>query len=338
MNTTDTATVKQNIDLRDLAERYTTLRRESARESSGPCPKCGGADRFHCTADWFFCRQCHTKRGDAIEFIRWQSGADFRQAVEQLTGEPGPILSRSVEPVRRQPAQSASWQDNAREIVERAHRTLLNMPEGQPGRDYLGGRALSRDTVRRYQLGYVPLVALPGTCGKLMKPALVIPWLAAGRVRAVRYRFLQRHTYTDDSGSERTEKQTALKGSQFYGLVWGGPPDFGDEANRTLVLCEGELNAASIWLVAHGSNIDAYSVGSESANVPPKFVAYAGQFHRVIVWADRADVARRMQTALPGAYPIRSPEGLDANDLLQAGILADFLTALQGKYDAERHD
>lgn len=320
----------KSVDLTDYAGRFVELRKEAAAEWAGPCPKCGGADRFHVTKGWFFCRKCHPQRGDAIEFERWRTGCGFRDAVASLANIPQAMTTPRA-PERRQPAQAASWLDQAQEIVNRAHHTLLDLPEGQPGRDYLGGRALSPDAVRRYQLGYVPLVALPGTRGKQAHPALVIPWLAAGRVRAVRYRFLTAHTYTDDSGAERTEKQSALRGSQFYGLVWGGPPDMGAEAGRTLILCEGELNCASIWQVGHDDlALDAYSLGSESATIPAKFAAYAGRFRRVIVWADRADVARTMAEALPGAHPIRSPKGLDANDLLQAGKLADFLAAVQG--------
>ena len=59
-NTIDTETIKKNTNLIDLASRYTELRRESSKESSGACPKCGGDDRFHVTNEMFFCRQCYT--------------------------------------------------------------------------------------------------------------------------------------------------------------------------------------------------------------------------------------------------------------------------------------
>src|SRR5262245_57835573 len=55
----DTDRIKQTADLRELAARSTVLRKESSRELSGPCPKCGGDDRFHVKADWWQCRQCY---------------------------------------------------------------------------------------------------------------------------------------------------------------------------------------------------------------------------------------------------------------------------------------
>ena len=72
------------VDLVALIGRTTDLRHTAANEWSGACPRCGGADRLHCTATWWFCRQCHKKRGDAIEFVRWHKGLGFRDAIHEL--------------------------------------------------------------------------------------------------------------------------------------------------------------------------------------------------------------------------------------------------------------
>ena len=80
-------TLKARWDVRELAGRVTTLRRASATEMAGPCPRCGGEDRFHCTQRWFFCRQCHPQRGDLIDFVRWLHGVDFRGALALLGAE-----------------------------------------------------------------------------------------------------------------------------------------------------------------------------------------------------------------------------------------------------------
>ena len=94
----DTQEVKRRVSLLDLVSKYTELSRESATEHSGPCPRCGGRDRFHATEDWFFCRQCHEKRGDVIEFVTWINNVRFREAVAML--EPGADLPE----VKRAPA------------------------------------------------------------------------------------------------------------------------------------------------------------------------------------------------------------------------------------------
>ncbi len=64
--------IKASVDILDLASRYTELRRKARQEFHGPCPCCGGVKRFvvH-AAGWWFCRDCHAQRGDAIELVRF---------------------------------------------------------------------------------------------------------------------------------------------------------------------------------------------------------------------------------------------------------------------------
>lgn len=62
----------------------------SLKHKQGPCPKCGGKDRFYVTAkgDRWACRQCHPRLGDAIEFVMWLEGMPFRAACEYLGWRP----------------------------------------------------------------------------------------------------------------------------------------------------------------------------------------------------------------------------------------------------------
>ena len=92
----------KEVDILDLTEQHTQLRKISANEYEGPCPKCGGDDRFHVHRGkgWFFCRKCHLEKGDAIEFVQWMRAMPFPEAVEQLTG-----LLPALPVAHRQPAQ-----------------------------------------------------------------------------------------------------------------------------------------------------------------------------------------------------------------------------------------
>ena len=60
-------------------------------ERCGPCPKCGGEDRFavNTKKQVFNCRGCGA-RGDVIAFVQFLDDSDFAHAVEVLTGEPPP--------------------------------------------------------------------------------------------------------------------------------------------------------------------------------------------------------------------------------------------------------
>jgi putative DNA primase/helicase len=60
-------------------------------ERCGPCPQCGGEDRFSINTkkQVFNCRGCG-KSGDAIALVEFLDGVDFVRACETLTGEPAP--------------------------------------------------------------------------------------------------------------------------------------------------------------------------------------------------------------------------------------------------------
>ena len=59
-------------------------------ERAGPCPACGGADRFsiNIKKQVWNCRGCLKGGGDAISLVEHLDGIDFRKAVIRLTGEP----------------------------------------------------------------------------------------------------------------------------------------------------------------------------------------------------------------------------------------------------------
>jgi phage/plasmid primase-like uncharacterized protein len=63
----------------------------------GPCPACGGKDRFSVDKrkNVFYCRRSD-KGGDAIALVQYLQGADFLGAVEIITGEAPPDGAATV--------------------------------------------------------------------------------------------------------------------------------------------------------------------------------------------------------------------------------------------------
>lgn len=57
-----------------------SLKSKTANELAGPCPWCGGTDRFVVFLDSsrFMCRQCTPKGGDVIDFYCKHEGADIK--------------------------------------------------------------------------------------------------------------------------------------------------------------------------------------------------------------------------------------------------------------------
>jgi hypothetical protein len=70
----------------EIARRGGTLTKAGKWEWFGPCPKCGGTDRFSINIDKqvFNCRGCQLG-GDVIALVMHVDGLDFLEAVEALT-------------------------------------------------------------------------------------------------------------------------------------------------------------------------------------------------------------------------------------------------------------
>lgn len=329
----------KHVSVVALAERYSQLRKVSSQEWAGPCPKCGGTDRFHVKEDWWFCRQCNPKGGDSIDFLRWvQPGLSFADAVVQLTGGTLPEATPR-QPERKQTSRQTSpaeWRRKATVTLQNAQERLLQ-PEGEPGQEYLLSRGFEPRTWLQFGLGYRPDALVPGTEGKKRAPAIAIPWFAGGKLTAIRYRFLE---------VQEGNKQTAELGSVFRNRLFGsqGLPDWVSltdsdgrfESMCDLIICEGEINAMSIWQVAGDSNLHVLSLGSESAKLTDAMIAFAKRYRNVIMWMDRAEVARNLQLAIPAASSFTSPGGKDANDLLREGLLGAVLA--MARYRACRND
>lgn len=75
-------------DILDVAKRHVALKRIGVNEWAGPCPVCGGKDRFSVNTrkQLFNCRGCGAK-GDVIALAQHASGATFAQAVAAVNGD-----------------------------------------------------------------------------------------------------------------------------------------------------------------------------------------------------------------------------------------------------------
>jgi hypothetical protein len=79
------------LPIEGVARHYNIKLRASGAELIGPCPQCGGDDRFAINKrkNVFNCRGCNTA-GDTIALEMFLGNADFNTAVERLTGMPPP--------------------------------------------------------------------------------------------------------------------------------------------------------------------------------------------------------------------------------------------------------
>ena len=331
----DAQALKSSIDLREIAGAHATLQKLTAAEVAGPCPKCGGSDRFHAQSEWFFCRQCHEKRGDAFELVQWLGLASgFQDAASWLSrwqGGAGDLLGdatrRKPEPKRAAPKwQEASWQESARDLVTSAAERLAGA-SGEPGRSYLAGRGIEPRTWQAWRLGMADGWQESRKC---KMPAIVIPYMSRQKIKAVQYRFIA-------ADLDKSERFWAKAGGER--TIFGGHMIAGREI---LAITEGELNAVSFWQAA-GDVADVVSIGSEGnvATAAPFVAQLAERYAVVLVWADVPVVARELSQVLGRRAalmqsPVIDGAKLDANEVLRRGFLRDL--ALTKMLDAHLAD
>jgi hypothetical protein len=79
------------------------LKRAAANEFEGPCPKCGGTNRFsiNTAKQVFNCRHCE-KGGGVIDLVMFKDGIDLNAAVEKITGRPPPKMNGAAAPWRNE--------------------------------------------------------------------------------------------------------------------------------------------------------------------------------------------------------------------------------------------
>jgi hypothetical protein len=81
----------RSVPIELALERRGIILKGNGSDRCGPCPKCGGDDRFsiNIRKQVFNCRGCGA-HGDIIAMTQFFDGGDFKAACTMLTGEPPP--------------------------------------------------------------------------------------------------------------------------------------------------------------------------------------------------------------------------------------------------------
>lgn len=326
------AAIKQAVDLLELARRYTSLKQISrAGEYAGPCPRCGGEDRFHIKDNRFYCRQCYPLGGDVIDLVRLAENVNFLEACEILaTGVPF-FSERQSSPSSQQQQshdagtlppveQTEAFFESARKTVAATSRRLFSA-NGGAGRAYLQQRGLSETTWRTFQLGY-------GTTFHPLhqknEPAIFIPWLSADgqRVEALRHRFITPDLAKQERYSLKPGSHTVIFGLHALRLA------------QCLVVVEGEFNCMAL----HQVGLMAISLGSQTGAqhhaTLERLLELLPPYPEIIVWFDDPQQGQRLADRLVEAEPFRKEKvqalashSLDANEMLRQGELLTYLAA-----------
>jgi DNA primase len=149
-------------------------KQKTATEFAGPCPTCGGNDRFciWCGGEGkhglgrFYCRGCGLQ-GDAIQFLREFQGFSYGEACRELGLTPAAPSGRRAarEPDAPTPAipawtpkpgelPNSRWQAQARKLIPWAARQLQATPDALSW--LLAERGLTPETAARFHVGWLP--------------------------------------------------------------------------------------------------------------------------------------------------------------------------------------
>ena len=151
--------LRDAVDMAELVGSKTDLRRVGSR-LTGLCPfHDERTPSFSVNAQdkLFYCFGCHAK-GDAIGFVEQTEGLDFRESVEFLADRYGVELELENEDPQAEARRRR--RERLLALLDRAARFydsyLWDSTEARRARDYLAGRGLSEEILRRFRVGYSP--------------------------------------------------------------------------------------------------------------------------------------------------------------------------------------
>jgi hypothetical protein len=330
-----------SVDLLALIRRDTRLTREAGTrggEYAGPCPSCGGKDRFRVQPEMglWWCRSCRDRWSDAIDYVRWRTGCSFVEACREL-GVDLPdrantprirfrgtaTAAKNVYDVHNSPTlaedvaePSAAWREQGERYVAYAERNLWDDSFGDgtaEARSSLLARGLTEETLRRWRLGYQPRDSYqkPEVWGledrKIWLPhGIVIPWYLDGKLWQIKFR--------RPNGDPR---YVAVRGG--HPVLYGADTLAGHEL---IAIPEGELDAILLEQEC-GDLVGVATLGGASKRLDAR-AADCLLGARVIFTLHDTDMAgdrgaEQFRELTSRAHRLRVPVGKDIGDFVTAG-------------------
>ena len=315
------------------------------RKWAGPCPLCGGHDRFYLTKDGgMYCRQCLQDGGNKERFKALLRTLGL--AGEAPDGTRGPEAVRTVSGRSRPSPPSPSDSGDHEHVPDGAGlagalvRSLSGLSDG--ARRWLAFRGLDPDRLRakgwrsltpgdNTRLKYLlleygfrwresgPPRWPPGTGGPY--EALFIPCRGPdGKIAGARFRTSR--TWQD----WRTEN--GRKGPKVVGLPSCPAVVYGADSFwpgcRVVHVCEGETDSESLIEAGAAAPVVGLPGATVWRPLVPLLTRHRVSIQRVVIWFDgdeagqaaAARLAKRLDTAV---WTAQLPAGKDVNDWLRDG-------------------
>lgn len=323
------------VDLLALIESDVRLRqvaRTGGGEWHGPCPFCGGVDRFcvwpNSDPARYWCRECDAG-GDAISYVRARRGLTFPDALAELRIN-RPVGERAA-PAPAAPAPlcvppSDVWQAGAAAVVWEAMRALWR-PEGATTKAYLTGqRRLTVGTLHAAGIGcnpadrHIPAAAfgLDREEPVYLPRGIVIPWFGEDGETIWRVQIRRPLSRAQQLAGVPKVLQVPGGANGLYHVE-------ALQAARPAMVLEGELNVLTVQQEA-GGLVAPVGTGATSWARDLRWLMRLGGCCTTLISFDgdddpaKGDRAAAWWTGALGATATRwRPWANDPNGMLQAG-------------------
>lgn len=289
-----------------LAEKRVVLRKVASThggEWQGPCPGCGGKDRFHVWPEEqegrgrYWCRSCE-KAGDNIQFLIDFEGRTFKEAYKELRIDmpersedwrPGPPRAKPEFKPESKALPADLWQERAEKLVTWAQGHLEKNAEVIA---WLAARGIPAQAAADHRLGWNPgeegkdlyrsrsgwgLPEERRDDGKLkalwIPVGLVIPHIRDGVIHRIRIR-----------RPEGDLRYYVLPGSSMSTMLLG-------RERSAFVPVESELDAIAI--VANNKLAGSVGLGSVSAKPDSEAYAILKRAIQILVCLDYDEAGRK---------------------------------------------
>ena len=152
--------VKQQADIVKVIEGYIRLRKAGAQNFTGLCPfhrEKTPSFNVNATRQFYYCFGCQAS-GDVFSFVGKLENVSFPEAVRIVAQKCGiPLPKREFS----SPEEAAEARLRARllelhEVATAWFEEQLQGPEGALAREYLAGRGLSPEGIKKFHIGYAP--------------------------------------------------------------------------------------------------------------------------------------------------------------------------------------
>src|SRR6266700_4742335 len=152
--------LKLQADIVRIVGDYVSLKKAGAQNYSGLCPfhkEKTPSFSVHATRQFFHCFGCG-QSGDVFSFVQKIENITCPEAIRAVAQKMGVALPKQTFSSEAE-AKDARLRTVLLEIHERAclfFQECLRRPEGARAREYLAGRGLNEETIKKFRVGFAP--------------------------------------------------------------------------------------------------------------------------------------------------------------------------------------